>query len=263
MQSAKANGHGHTREIFDGQSTVRLCLAKRKWCPCGYRFRKTDGPATPKDISVRNDVDYPQSKLGYCPECGRDRRLCRKTAVHGKLVCEIHGGRAGRKPLIPLVHALDDGTLDEIAAMQEVQDEGLEREFYVVKHMLQTVLQGYDPAVGDFTFVERYAKLLETAVSIKERRAKLRLLVPPEEANRKLEFTDPRVQLILKEKFKDAYVSTVRGTLALVFERLAGDAELTKRLYESLPERFQEYVDVPAAPGQREQASELGSPDSQ
>jgi hypothetical protein len=161
------------------------------------------------------------------------------------LVCITHGGKAGRKPLVPLIRALDDATLDEIAAMQEAKDEGLEREFYVVRHMLQTVLQGYDPAAVDFTFVERYAKLLETAVSIKERRAKLRLLVPPGENERKLEFTDPRVQLVLKEKFRDAHLSTVQGTVALIFQRVAGDVELTNRLYQSLPERFRDFVAVP------------------
>jgi hypothetical protein len=163
-------------------------------------------------------------------------------ALHGKLVCATHGGKAGRKPLIPLIRALDDATLDEIAAMQEAKDDALEREFYVVKHMIQAALQGYDPKSADLGFAERYAKLLETALSIKERRAKLRLLVPRDEAVTKLEFTDPRVQLLLKEKFRDLQVSTVRGTLALLFQRVASDPDLTKQLYESLPERLQEYV---------------------
>ena len=152
--------------------------------------------------------------------------------------------------MIPMVRALDDATLDEIAAMQEAKDEGLEREFYVVKHMLQTVLRQYDAALCDLGFAERYAKLVETALAIKERRAKLRLLVPPGDANQKLEFTDPRVQLLLKKKFRDLQLSTMRGTVMLLFERVADDPELAQRLFKSLPERLREYAS-PAPEGHR------------
>ncbi len=151
-----------------------------------------------------------------------------------------------------MIRALDDATLDEIAAMQEAKDDGMEREYYVVLHMIQTVLRNYDPESPDLGFAERYAKLVDTLVTIKERQAKLRLLVPPGENVRKLEFTDPRVQYLLKERFRDAEISTIRGTLALLFKYVAGDPELTKRLYQSLPERLQAYVTSPADPARHE-----------
>jgi len=141
--------------------------------------------------------------------------------------------------------------------MQEAKDESLVREFYIVKHMLQTVLESYDPESADLGFAERYAKLVETAIAIKERRAKLRLMIGPGESNRKLEFTDPWVQLVLKEKFRDAHLSAVRGTVALIFKVVAGDPELTKRLFQSLPERFRQFVSTDAISGNSDFCDQL------
>jgi hypothetical protein len=219
------------------------CLAKVKWCVCGHRFKRDDSMYE-RDLSKRLDPNYPQRKIGYCPECGRPRRLCGDVAVTGKYVCRKHGGKAGRKPMQPLIEALDDEANDAIAKMMAEQDKSLDREYYTAKFLLQRALSTENTISPSLDLVERVSGLIDKLASVQEKQARLNLMIGPGEKLQQLEFTDPRVQHVLQARFRDVRTETIRGTLAKVFQALGdtGEADLIVKLFEALPQRLQEYV---------------------
>lgn len=229
---------------------AQKCMARRKWCPCGHRFKRDDKNVT--TLKERMKEDFDPEKLGRCPECGRLRRLCQKVALKDKLVCISHGGNAGRKPADPMFDILDDDRLDRVAALAEAKDDSLKQEFYVVKTYIQDALKLGDVVEGEpvqLDVVERLTGLLDRAVGIQERHMRLTLQIPKGEEFTQIEFSDPRVALALKEKFRQLQEQTVRGTLQMIIQALKreGDGELMAQVLEMLPERFQNYIAVKEA----------------
>jgi hypothetical protein len=222
------------------------CLARRRVCACTHRFVK-DERIVDRDLSVRMRPDYDRRKLGVCPSCGLVRELCGQPAVEGRYVCRFHGGKAGRKPMVPVIHALRDEDRDAVVASIEAKDENLTVEFHVVKHILDSVLTQYDPELADLDFAERAVALLDRVSSIGERRARLRLLVPPDLEKLKLDFGDPRVSLAIKEKMRDNYEKAIRGTVQLMIEAVRRDPKLLEGVIKLLPERLRNYIEVVSA----------------
>ena len=228
---------------------AQKCLARRKWCPCGHRFVKDD---LKLKLKLRMAPDFDPAKLGRCPDCGRVRVLCTKVAMKGKLVCRTHGGGGGRRPLDPLIDILDDERLDRVAALAKAKDDSLKREFYIIKTYIQDALgvqvpedENGKPMINLET-VERLTGLLDRAVGIQERHLRLTLQIPKGGDFTQLEFSDPRVALALKEKFRQLQEQTVRGTLQMIIQALKreGGGELMAQVLELLPERFQNYAAV-------------------
>lgn len=192
----------------------------------------------------RREPGFDDARLGECPECGRTRRLCGQFALSERDVCRMHGGKAGRKPIVPLA-MLDEESIEAIAAMQAAKDDDLDDEFYAVKHFLQLALSEHGNARDKLEFAERAAGLLDRAVGIKERQARLRLISPPSDAT-KLEFSDPRVQLVVKQQLLDSTESAIKGTLSLLLEA-ATRAGFFDQMLSLMPERLRSYVAVERA----------------
>jgi hypothetical protein len=149
--------------------------------------------------------------------------------------------------MVPVIHALRDEDRDAVVASIEAKDENLTVEFHVVKHILDSVLTQYDPELADLDFAERAVALLDRVSSIGERRARLRLLVPPDLEKLKLDFGDPRVSLAIKEKMRDNYEKAIRGTVQLMIEAVRRDPKLLEGVIKLLPERLRNYIEVVSA----------------
>jgi hypothetical protein len=161
----------------------------------------------------------------------------------------MHGGKGGRKPALPLMK-LDDESRDRIAAMMKDEEDSLNEEFYTIKHFVQVALAQFDSSIPDkMLFAERATMLLDRAVGIQEKMAKIRLMIPIGEDMARLDFEDPRVALMIKEKMRQSYEDAVKGTLQVMIDTVGQKlgADLLAKMLNALPERFQNYIVVEKA----------------
>lgn len=225
------------------------CCARKRNCDCGHRFSKDETVKSDHKLAERRQPGFNKSRLGHCPKCGITRPICQSPAVKERSVCRMHGGKAGRRPALAL-NKLSDQMIDRVAALMAEEDDSLTKEFFVVKAFIQETMSEFKEEMPNkMEFVERCTTLLDRAVGIQEKQAKLHLMVPPGGEMGKLDFEDPRVALLIKQKMRDSYEEAVKGTLHMIIETV-GEAlggDLLQKLLVSLPERFKNYIVVEQA----------------
>jgi hypothetical protein len=216
------------------------CVAWRKNCACGHKFPRSDLYGG-KGKNTRREGPPPP-----CPECGRPRERCHKAKMKGFPTCRNHGAKGiAKRAFIPGYINLDD---EEILTLQElmVQDDtSLMREFHMLRLLFGRAIEqfqnaslklGGDCPVDLIGELRRLAGIIDRLSAIAERRAKARLIVPPEEQVVRVEFNDPRVQYFIKEAFRDTEIKTIKRVLAVVLQYAdpKGELGISKKIPPSL-----------------------------
>lgn len=220
------------------------CVALKKTCCCGYHFRRTDL----YDGKARNT-----RKKGTpppCPQCGRPRERCRKARMRGAPTCRSHGAKGiAKRAFVPGYVSLDD---EEILALEELMmedDQSLKREFHLLRLFFGSAIaqlqNANDTLAGDAPAdligeLRRLAAIADRLSAIVERRAKISAMAPREEQIVRVQFDDPHIQYLLKEKIRNFQSDTIRRVLAVVLAY--GDPEGKLGLAQRLPPSFAPFL---------------------
>jgi len=234
------------------------CIAWRKNCVCGYKFPRSDLYAGEGKETRREGLPPP------CPECGRPRERCHKARMEGARVCRSHGGRGVvARAFIPGYSSLDDEEIATLEKMVEEDDTSLTREFHTLRVLLNRALEHaqkvnlgsdgdeHNDAMGE---VRQLAGIIDRLSAIAERRAKISLITPREEQVVRVEFSDPQVQYIVKEKLREMQHLTIRKILAIVIQHVDPDGQLG--IAQKLPRSLAPFLQ----PG--EEVKQLEAPES-
>jgi len=146
------------------------------------------------------------------------------------------------------VRALDDPLMEEVIQLQKQKADTLDLEFYTGLHMVQSALGNYREQVQsggspDLDMIDQILGQIDKIHSLKERRAKLKLMIPADELITKIKFDDPRFQYVLQEQFRTQEQEVVRGTIMYFLKMLMEKPTILKEFIDMLPEGFQPYAE--------------------
>jgi len=138
--------------------------------------------------------------------------------------------------------------MEEVIALQQAKADTLDLEFYTGLHMVQSALGNYRMEVQggsppDLDVIDQILGQIDKIHALKERREKLKLMIPAEDLIAKIKFDDPRFQYLLQEQFRKQETETVRGTVMYFLKMLLEKPEVLKEFIEALPEGFQPYAE--------------------
>jgi hypothetical protein len=170
--------------------------------------------------------------------------------MEGARVCRSHGGRGVvARAFIPGYSSLDDEEIATLEKMVEEDDTSLTREFHTLRVLLNRALEhaqkvnlgsdgdGHNDAMGE---VRQLAGIIDRLSAIAERRAKINLITPREEQVVRVQFDDPKVQYLVKEKLREMEQFTIRRVLAVIIKYTDPKGELG--IVQKLPASFAPFL---------------------
>lgn len=170
--------------------------------------------------------------------------------MRGAPSCRSHGGKGIlKRAFVPAHVHLSGEQVQTLEDLMKEDDQSLKREFHLLRLFLSIAIEQFQNAsatlAGDTPAdvigeLRRLAGIVDKLSGISERRAKISAITPREEQVVRVQFDDPKVLYLFKEKLREMHVLTIRKVLAIVIQYADPKGELG--IAQRLPSSFAPFL---------------------